>query len=390
MVRIPYGCQWIDDEDIAQVTSALRGELISQGPYVQQFERRLQDSLDVPFVVATSSGTAALHLAAMAAELGNGDTFVTSPLTFSATAMAGILCGASPRFIDIDRDTRNMSLAQLADAIQLGLRPKAILPVHYGGWPVSMPRLYELARSVGACIIEDGAHALGATYLDDTHGVHRVGSCRHSDMTCFSFHPVKHVTTAEGGAVTTRSELLYERLRRLRNHGMERNRSAMQRDDGPWYYEIVEASTNYRLSDVHAALGCSQLRHLESWVQRRREIAERYHRLLGDIQGLILPRDNEYSRSSYHLFPIWIDEQQVGRSRRAVFEALQAREIGVQVHYVPLHLFPFYREQFGTARGQFPEAERFYAGELSLPMFPRLTDAEIERVSRAVRESLTS
>lgn len=386
--RLPYARHFVDDDDLASVMEAMRGDLLTQGPQLATFERELAQACDVPYAVAVSSGTAALHIAALAANLGPGDNFVTSPLTFVASASAGVLCGATPRFVDIDRATRNLSVDQLARALDATPRPKAIVPVHYGGWPVAMPRVHALARQAGAVVIEDACHALGAEYRDDHGAWQRVGSCRHSDMTCFSFHPVKHITTGEGGAITTRSEELYRRLLRLRSHGIERDPDRMSEDHGPWYYEVVETAPNYRLSDILAALGRTQLRRLKGWVARRRALARQYDQELAGIRGLVLPAGAEHARSAYHLYPVWVDEEACGQSRREVFGALHERGIAVQVHYVPVHLFPHYRQRFGTAPGQYPEAERFYGGAISLPLFPQMTDDDLTRVVHALREIL--
>lgn len=388
--RLPYARHFVDDDDLASVMEALRGELLTQGPQVAAFERELAQACDVPYAVAVSSGTAALHIAAIAADLGPGDTFVTSPLTFVASASAGVLCGATPKFVDIDRTTRNISIDQLAGALAATPAPKAVVAVHYGGWPVAMPRVQELARQAGAVVIEDACHALGAEYRDDAGTWHRVGSCHHADMTCFSFHPVKHITTGEGGVVTTRSEKLYRRLLRVRSHGIERDPARMSENHGPWYYEVVEPAPNYRLSDILAALGRSQLRRQPGWLKRRRELARQYDQELAGIRGLVRPAGPETARSGYHLYPVWVDEEASGQSRHQVFSALHARGIAVQVHYVPVHLFPYYRQRFGTAPGQYPEAERFYRGEISLPLFPQMTDGDLTRVVDTLREILGS
>ncbi len=387
--RLPYARQWIDDQDVESVVGALRSPLLTQGPQVAAFERELAAYCNAPYAVAVSSGTAALHLAARAAGLTAGTSLLTTPLTFVASAAAGVMCGATPRFTDIDPATRNLSLRGVAAEIEKQ-PPKAIVAVHYAGWPVEMQRLQELARPVGTALIEDACHALGAEYRDSAGAWHTVGSCDHSDMTCFSFHPVKHITTGEGGAITTRDERLYRLLLKLRSHGMERDPERLSESHGPWYYDIQEVAPNYRLSDLLAALGRSQLSRQPQWLLRRRELAARYDRELADVRGVVAPATPEGARSAYHLYPIWIDEQACGLSRRQVFEALMARNIAVQVHYVPIHLFSYYRERFGTAPGQYPEAERFYSGEISLPMFPQMTDAELARVVGALREIVGS
>lgn len=383
--RLPYARQWIDDRDVESVLQALRGPLLTQGSQISSFERELAAYCGAPYAVAVSSGTAALHLAARASGLTTGTSLLTSPMTFVASAAAGVMCGATPRFTDIDPETRNLSLRGVTAEIEKQA-PKAIIAVHYAGWPVDMPRLQELARPAGAALIEDGCHALGAEYRDGSGAWHTVGACHHSDMTCFSFHPVKHITTGEGGAITTRSEALYRQLLKLRSHGMERDPAYLVERHGPWYYDIQDAAPNYRMSDILAALGRSQLARQPEWLARRRELAKRYDAQLAGLRGVVAPGSRDGARSAYHLYPIWIDEQACGLSRLQVFEALQARNIAVQVHYVPIHLFSYYRERFGTAPGQYLEAERFYSGEISLPMFPQMNDADLDRVVTALRE----
>jgi len=384
--RLPYGRQSIDSLDVEALAEAARGDFITQGPTVAEFERALAEACGAPYAVAVSSGTAALHLAALAAGVGPGDAMVVPTMTFVASANAAVYCGATPLLIDIDPATRNLSVDKLAAALD-GAPAKAVVAVHYAGLPAPMAEVARLARARGAAVIEDACHALGAQYLDGDRW-HRVGECAHSDMTCFSFHPVKHITTGEGGAVTTSSEALYRRLLRLRSHGITKDPAECRASEGPWYYEMVELGWNYRITDLQCALGRSQLAKLPRFVERRREIAARYDRAFADLSTVVTPPEPPGFRSSYHLYPLWLDEQRLGRSRRAVFEALQERGIGVQVHYIPVHLHPFYKDRFGTRPGQFPEAERFYRGEISIPMYPALNDSEVSHVIDEIRTAV--
>lgn len=377
---IPYGRQWVDDDDVAAVASALRSDRLTQGPRVAEFERALADRCGARHAVAVCNGTAALHLACLAAEVGPGDELVTSPLTFAASANCALYVGAEARFADVRSDTGCMDAADLARRITD--RTRAVVPVHYAGHPCDTDRIVEVARSRGAVVIEDACHALGAEHLGRP-----VGSCEHSDMTVFSFHPVKHVTTGEGGAVLTNDEVLAERMRTLRHHGIVTDPARQHfrgADDGGWYYEIAEPGHNFRITDIQCALGTSQLSKLDGWVARRREIKAAYDAAFAGLPGVDVPAELPGAASSWHLYPLRVPAEH----RRAVYDGLHARGILVQVHYVPVHLMPAYRERYGHAPGDFPAAEAYYAREISLPMYPKLTDAEVARVVAAVRETL--
>ncbi len=377
---IPYGRQQVDEDDIAAAVGALRSDRLTQGPRVEEFERALAERCGARHAVAACNGTAALHLACMAAGLGPGDELVTSPLTFAASANCALYVGAEARFADVRFDTGCMDAADLARRI--GERTRAVVPVHYAGHPADTDRIAEVARRVGACVIEDACHALGAGHLGSP-----VGACEHSDMTVFSFHPVKHITTGEGGAVLTNDDRLAERLRVLRHHGIVAD-PACQRfrseADGGWYYEVAELGHNFRITDIQCALGVSQLSKLDEWVARRREIKAAYDEALEDLPGVDLPVETPGARSSWHLYPLRVE----AGVRREVYDALHAAGILVQVHYVPVHLHPLYRERYGHAPGDFPAAEAYYSREVSLPMFPALTDADVGRVIATVRAAL--
>ena len=377
-VPIPYGRQSIDEQDVAAVVEVLRGDWLTQGPNVRAFEEAVSQAAGAPHAVAFSSGTAALHGAAFAAGVGQGDELLTSAMTFAASANCGAYLGATPRFAEIDAATANVTAASVEAAITE--RTAAVVPVHFAGLPAPIA---EIRAVVGpeVRIIEDAAHAIGSRQADEP-----VGSCRHSDMAVFSFHPVKTVTSGEGGVVTTRDPELRHRLEIFRNHGIERDPERMAAaDPGGWYQEQRELGFNYRLSDIHAALGRSQLARLEPFVEARNRIADRYRLGLGDLDPIALPADAGEGRlHAYHLFVI--RHREGAAARRRLYEGLRERGILAQVHYLPVYLHPYYRERYGYAPGLCPEAERFYDESLSLPCFPALSEVDQETVIAAVRE----
>jgi dTDP-4-amino-4,6-dideoxygalactose transaminase len=362
MSFIPYGRQSIDEDDIAAVVSVLRGDWLTQGPAVEQFEAALCRVTGARFAVAVANGTAALHGALWAARLGVGDRVATSPLSFHASASSALYVGATPRLIDIDPKTLNIDFGAMQEC-------DAIVAVHYAGLPANLAEMHYRPRIV----VEDAAHALGAITPDGP-----VGNCAHSDMTCFSFHPVKTITAGEGGAVTTNSPELAERLRRFRSHG-----SVPAPDNGAWYYEIDELGHNFRISDLHCALGTAQLAKLEPFVTRRNEIAARYRELLADEPIELAPEAPVGVRHAYHLFAVRVPR------RRSVFEIMRAEAIGVQVHYVPIYRHPVYA-RLGFLPEQFPETEQAYAGLLSLPIYPGLRDEEQDRVVAVLRRAVAT
>jgi perosamine synthetase len=350
---IPYGHQSIDDDDIDAVVAVLRGEWLTQGPAIEAFEAALCDVTGAAYAVAFANGTAALHAAAAAAGLGEGDRVATSALTFSASAACARYVGATPVLVDIDPKTLNLEPDLVPDDVE------ALVAVHYAGLPVELSQLRQRPR----VLIEDAAHALGAVTPDGP-----VGNCARSDLCCFSFHPVKIITTAEGGAVTTNDAELAERLRRFRNHGIERVPEA-----GAWYYEVRSLGFNYRITDMQAALGIAQLQKLERFVTRRNEIAGRYREALADLPLELPPSAPAGTRHGYHLFVVRVEE------RHRVFDGLRSEGVGVQVHYVPLHRHPVYAS-LGYRREDFPATEQAYEGLLSLPMYPGLSEANQDRV----------
>ncbi len=378
MSYIPYGRQDICAEDIEAVVSVLRSDWLTQGPAVARFETALIDSCGAKHAVAVNSATSALHIACVALGLGPGDRLWTSPNTFVASANCGLYCGAQIDFVDIDLSTGNMSVdalsAKLEQAAAEGLQPKIVVPVHFAGQSCDMRRIKALGERYGFRIVEDAAHAIGGKYLGAP-----IGDCRYSDVTVFSFHPVKIVTTGEGGAALTNDAELAARMQRLRTHGTTRDPTRMQgKPEGAWYYEVAELGWNYRMTDIQAALGCSQMERVQDYVRRRAVLAERYDRLLAN-SGLTLPRCDPACASAWHLYVIGWNEEAFGLSRADAFASLRAAGIGVQVHYIPVHTHPYFR-QLGFRRGQFPNAEAHYARAITIPLYAGLTDAQQDTV----------
>ncbi|WP_317204571.1 UDP-4-amino-4,6-dideoxy-N-acetyl-beta-L-altrosamine transaminase [Janthinobacterium sp.] len=383
---IPYGRQSISEDDIGAVVAVLRSDWITQGPSIEAFETALAAYCGAAYGVALANATGALHLACLALGVGPDSLVWTSPNTFLASANCARYCGAAVDFVDIDPDTYNLSVAalerKLIAARAAGRLPDVLIPVHFGGQSCDMQGIAALAREYGFRVIEDASHAVGADYLDG-----KVGNCRYSDLSVFSFHPVKILTTGEGGMVMGRDPELRAALLRLRSHGMVREPAQCRRQDqGPWYYEQQTLGFNYRITDIQAALGLAQLGRLDLFVARRRQLAARYDALLAGLP-LRTPHQDGAGRSAFHLYPVWIDEAAAGKGRRAVFEALRARGIGVNVHYIPVHTQPYYQD-LGFAQGQFPAAERYYAGAISLPLYYDLSEAEQDQVVAALKEAL--
>jgi perosamine synthetase len=371
---LPYGRPQVEESDIRAVTEVLRSDWLTNGPTGPRFEEAFAARVGARFAVAFSSGTAALHAAAHVAGLGPGDEAILSPLTFLASANCLLYCGATPVFADIDSATLNLDPARVEAA--LSPRTKAVLPVHFAGLPCAPDRLLGLARARGLHVIEDAAHALGAEWMGRCIGA--LG-----DLTTFSFHPVKHITTGEGGMVTTNEPDLLQRLRRFRNHGIERQ--VRDRQD-TWRQEMVAFGTNYRLSDIQSALGLSQLGRLEVGLQRREAIAARYQTAFAALPEVLPAPTQAGVRHAWHLYPLRLQLEALREDRESVFRALRAENIGVSVHYLPVHLHPYYRERLGTGPGLCPAAEAATARLLSLPLFPQMTDADTEDVIAAVRK----
>lgn len=384
---IPYGRQDISEDDIAAVCAVLRSDFLTQGPAIDRFERRVADHCNAKHAVAVANATAALHIACLALDLGVGDIAWTSPNTFVASANCARYCGADVDFVDIDPTTWNLSpeclVEKLAQASCAGRLPKVLVPVHFSGQSCDMEVIGRLARQYGIAMIEDASHAIGASFAGSP-----VGACTHSDCAVFSFHPVKIVTTGEGGMVLTNRDDLAERLRRLRSHGITRDQGLMHAaNSGPWHYEQLELGYNYRMTDIQAALGISQMDRLDAFVTRRRELAARYSTLLADLP-LRLPHQDMRAESSWHLYVVRLDLCAIRSSHREVFEALRGAGIGVNLHYIPVHLQPYYRS-LGFASGHCPEAERYHGEAISLPLYPGLTEADQDYIAATLRRLLT-
>jgi UDP-4-amino-4,6-dideoxy-N-acetyl-beta-L-altrosamine transaminase len=375
---IPYGRQSISSEDIKAVEEVLRSDFLTTGPVVPRFEEKLSALCGGGHAVAVNSATSALHLACLALEVGVGDTVWTSPMTFVASANCARYCGAAVDFVDIDPANGNMSVAalerKLVAAERAGTLPKVVIPVHFAGEPCDMAAIGALAQRYEFSVIEDASHAVGAQYRGAP-----IGACTESDIVVFSFHPVKIITTGEGGVAMTQRPELAEKMRLLRSHGITRDPMTFaNKADGPWYTEQIALGFNYRMTDIQAALGLSQLGRLAAFIEKRHVMAKHYDQALKGLplSGLVRSPD---SRSALHLYVVLLDLPRITRSHREVYEALHSRGIGVQVHYMPVHLHPYYRA-LGFVIGDFPQAEAFYSRALSLPLFPALAASDQDLV----------
>jgi len=375
-VLLPYGRQAVTEEDIQAVAETLRSDWLTTGPKVNEFEEAFAAWVGARYAVTFSSGTAALHAAAFATGIGPGDEAITSPLTFAATANSVLYQGGKPVFADINKDSLTIDQERVSSVVNS--HTKALLPVDYAGHPADLDALLEIAERHGLTVIEDACHALGAEYRN-----RRVGSI--TQMTIFSFHPVKHLTTGEGGMVTTHDARLAEILRKFRNHGISSEARDRQRK-GQWHYEMVLLGFNYRLPDIACALGLQQLARLDSNLARRTQIATRYSSAFREIPGIIVPAVSPQVVPAWHLYPIRFELGQFTGDRAEIFRALRAENIGVNVHYIPVHLHPYYRDRFGYKGGEFPVAEAAYESLISLPMFHGMTDDDVSDVIGAVEK----
>ena len=383
---IPYGRQNISQQDIDAVIEVLQSDWLTQGPTIERFEQSVAEYCGVKYAVAVTSATAALHIACLAAGLGAGDILWTAPNTFVASANCGLYCGAEVDFVDIDSQTYNLSVAalekKLIQAEREGKLPKMVVPVHLAGQSCEMEKIGALSRQCGFTVLEDASHAIGARYQGKP-----VGSCQFSDLAVFSFHPVKIITTGEGGMVVTNRADLYEKLIRLRTHGITRNPELMQGEShGLWYYQQLELGFNYRITDIQAALGVSQMQRLDQFVLRRRQLAARYNQLLQDFP-LVLPWQHPDTESSWHLYVIRLKLEQITKTHRQVFEELRQTGIGVNLHYIPVHTQPYY-QNLGFELGDFPQAEQYYQEAISIPLYYDLTEENQERVVAVFRDIL--
>ena len=383
---IPYGRQDINQADIDAVVEVLCSDFLTQGPMVPAFEKSIANYCDAQYAIAVNSATSALHLACLALGVSKGDVVWTTPITFVASANCALYCGAQVDFVDIDPYTYNLSVdcltEKLAQAEKIGNLPKVVIPVHFSGQPCDMAGIHALSQQYGFKIIEDASHAIGGRYKDES-----IGNCRYSDIAVFSFHPVKIITTGEGGIALTNNAEIAKNMGLLRSHGITRDATEMSHEpDGPWYYQQIELGFNYRMTDLQAALGLSQMQRLNEFVTKRHTLAKRYNELLSNLP-ITTPSQHADSYSGLHLYVIRIHLNQIQNSHRQVFDYLREHGIGVNLHYIPIYTQPYY-QQIGFNQDDFPEANQYYSEAISLPMYPQLTISEQDKVILALSKAL--
>lgn len=380
---IYYGKQFIDEQDINAVIEVLKSDFLTQGPVIENFEKAVAEYCGVKYAVAVTNATSALHIACLAAGLDKGDMLWTSPITFTASANCGRYCGADVDFVDIDNNTYDMSVTALKEKLEKSkIKPKVVIPVHLAGQSCEMQEIYDLSKQYGFTVIEDASHAIGADYKDT-----KVGCCKYSDMTVFSFHPVKIITTGEGGMVLTNDEELYKKLTLYRSHCITRYENLMTKEaDGPWYYQQIGLGFNYRMTELQAALGLSQLAKVDKFVARRRQLAERYNELLKDLP-LKLPYQNPETDSSWHLYIIRVDFNKIKKTKKQIFAEMKAKGVCLNLHYIPVHTQPYY-QNLGFKHGDFPVSEKYYEEAFTLPLYYSLTDEQQDCVVSALKEVL--
>lgn len=375
---LAYGKQKIDEDDINSVVKVLKGDYLTTGPIVSEFENSVAKYVGTKYAVAVSNGTAALHMACYAAGISEGDEVLVPAITFAASSNCVLYCGGKPVFIDIDPKSYNIDINKIKEKITS--KTKAIIPVDFAGQSVDMDLILKIAEEYNLIVIEDAAHALGSEYKNE-----KVGSKAH--MTEFSFHPVKPITTGEGGVVVTNSKELYEKMILFRSHGITRNSELMTENQGPWYYEQIDLGYNYRLTDIQSALGLSQIKKLDDFILKRREIVNKYNEAFKELKEIVTPFENEYSKSGYHIYVLLLNLDKLKCGRKEIFEALQAENIGVNVHYLPVYLHPYYKK-LGYKKGECPVAEDIYNRMITIPLFPSMTDKDIKDVIEAVKKVL--
>lgn len=374
---LPYGQQWIDEDDIRAVAEVLKTDWITQGPKVAEFEKRVAKYSNTKHAVAFSSGTAALHAASYASGINKGDEVITTPITFVADGNCVLFTGGTVKFADIKKDTYNIDSNKIEERITS--KTKALMPVDYTGQPCDIDEINEIAEKNDLTIIEDASHAIGAEYKNE-----KVGGL--TDLTVFSFHPVKTITTGEGGMVLTNNKEYYEKLQMFRTHGITKDTNKLQKNEGAWYYEMQTLGYNYRITDFQCALGVSQLRKIDKFIRMRREIASKYNEAFEDMNEIIIPYEKKDVKSTYHLYIIQLNLEKLKAGRKTIFDAFRAENIGVHIHYIPVHLQPYYKEKFGYKEGDFPIAEEYYQRAITLPLFPKMNEKDVNDVINAVKK----
>ncbi len=379
---LSYGKHWLDDEDKKAVLDVLESDFLTQGPKVTEFEKSISDYTGAKYCVVVSSGTAALHLAIMALKIPKESEGITSPITFVASANALVYNEIKPIFADIDVRTYNIDPREIRKKITK--KTTVIVPVDFAGRPADMNEIAKIAKENKLYVVEDASHAIGSIYKDGS----RVGGGKYSDLTTFSFHPVKTITTGEGGAITTNDEKLYRKLLLLRSHGITKNLDELSRNLGPWYYEMQRLGYNYRMTDMQAALGISQLKKIGKFKARRQEIVRRYNEAFAQLDNVTIPYENGGFDNCFHLYILKIDFAKLNQTRANIVAKLKLRNIETQVHYIPVHLQPYYQKEYNYKKGDLPKAEKYYSECLSLPLYPKMTDKDIERVISSVKDVL--
>ena len=383
---IPYGRQDITSEDIEEVVKVLNSDFLTQGPVLPKFEKSISKYCGVSYAYAMNSATSALHIACMALEVGRGDIVWTAANTFAASSNCALYCNASIDFVDIDPVSYNISIPNLKSKLQLaeteGCLPKVLIPVHMTGQSCEMSEIFELSKKYGFKIIEDASHAIGGKYLNNP-----IGCCKYSDITVFSFHPVKIITTGEGGMAVTNNENLAQKISLLRTHGITRDINLMSKEDGPWYYEQIDLGYNYRMTEIQGALGLSQMNRLDEYIERRHDIANFYNESLSELP-LQIPKQFKDSFSSFHLYVIRLNLSMIESSHKDIFESLRKDNILVNLHYMPVYLHPYYKNNLGFKSGHCPEAEKYYSEAISIPMFPSLSNEDQLVVVNALKKYL--
>ncbi|WP_099190198.1 UDP-4-amino-4,6-dideoxy-N-acetyl-beta-L-altrosamine transaminase [Tepidibacter mesophilus] len=376
---LSYGKQHIDEDDINAVVNTLKGDYLTTGPTVREFEQKVADYVSAKYAVAVSNGTAALHIACLAAGIKEGDEVIVPPITFAASSNCVLYCGGKPVFVDIDPTTYNIDSREIEKKITD--KTKAIIPVDFTGQAVDMDEIRKIADKHNLIIIEDGAHSLGSEYKDK-----KVGTL--ADITTFSFHPVKPITTGEGGMIVTNDEELYKKMMLFRSHGITRDENLLTYNEGPWYYEQIELGYNYRITDIQCALGLSQMDKLCDFIKRRREMANIYNNAFKDIEEITIPFEAKYSNSGWHLYVIKLNLDKLECTRKEIFEALKAENIGVNVHYLPVYLLPYY-QKLGYKKGICLNAENLYERIITLPLFPKMSNKDLQDVVNAINKVIT-